>query len=216
MAGESYLELFERRVNEIITNIKRRKTCDDLRYAFGGCTFDLVDRTQRMELIRLVMDEYVLAHAEITQAALDKWYDSGKKGERLATAPLNHALIDRLTDAVLDEELSDNTAWKSRHSEYPFLSEAQLSRRTDGVNQRKYEAGVGEVPLVAAVTYGTDGRNYASPKRRERSDNENLFIDEGIRVANKERKARYAEFTGVQPVKSYTLTPEELEAYRCR
>ncbi|MED3649966.1 hypothetical protein [Heyndrickxia sporothermodurans] len=109
----------------------------------------------------------------------------------------------------LYEEISDDTAWKTRQDEYPFLSDEQLARRKDGVNQRKYEGGQREVSDDKAWSVATDGRDMRKPTRRERSNNENIRMDEAL-SRNKERRTKYREFTKIQPVDVYHIS--ELEA----
>jgi hypothetical protein len=118
--------------------------------------------------------------------------------------------LDRLATLCLYEEVTDDTAWKSRQTEYPFLSDDQLARRKDGVHQRKNEAGQREVALEKAWSVATDGRDNRTPKRRERSDNENIQMDNNVRSRNRQRQKVYREFTAVQPVITYKLS--ELEA----
>lgn len=123
----------------------------------------------------------------------------------------NADVLDRLSTLCLYEEISDDTAWKSRQSEYPFLSDEQMARRKEGVHQRKNEAGQREVDLKKAISVGTDGRDQRRPTRRERSDNENIYVDTETKSRNKQRKKAYLKFTEVQPVTTYRL--EGLDGY---
>ncbi|MGI2709051.1 hypothetical protein [Bacillus cytotoxicus] len=114
--------------------------------------------------------------------------------------------LERLTDLLLYEELHDDTAWKTRQSDYPFLSETQYKRRKHGVHQAKKEAGNREISLKHAYsTIGLGGIDHRIPKRRERSVNENLLIDYNTRSRNKRRHKVYREFTKVQPVRRYFI-----------
>lgn len=106
--------------------------------------------------------------------------------------------LERLADLCLYEELTDNDRMKVRNNEYPFLSETQIARRQEGVHARGGTSG--EVPLSAADSLGSDGKNYGIPTRRERNSRENRFVDKEAKIRNKERKHKYAEFTKVQPV----------------
>lgn len=211
----TYTERFARLVTEIQRNIKRRKTDEHVRFAYNGVGYDLADRTQRMALIGQVAGDYVVAHDTMVEEVMRLWVAGGCKGKCPDIISRDTALLDRLANAILDEELTDNTSWKTHHEEYPFLSELQMARRTDGIHQRKYEGDSGEAKLSAAANIGTDGKSYNTPRRRERSNNENIFMDEGIRTRNKERKAAYEEFTKEQPVYTRMMTPEEKEAYGC-
>lgn len=137
-------------------------------------------REQRFEAIERLTEEYIAA-----------------KGKR----PPAH-ILDRLATLCVYEEITDDTAWKTRQDEYPFLSDEQLARRKDGIHQRKKEGGQREVSLKKASSVGTDRRDKRKPTRRERSNNENLQMD-AIKSRNKVRMDRYHEFTKVQPVNSY-------------
>lgn len=150
---------------------------------------NIADRTERMAAVQALIDRYVETNGVVP----------------------DRAQLERLTDYILREELTDPTSWKTRHIEYPFLSEMQMARRTDGVHQRKYEAGNGETKFSASKNIGTDGRNYNVPRRRERTKTENTFMDEAVKSRNKETRKKYEEFTAVQPVTTYTLTHEEME-----
>lgn len=151
---------------------------------------NISDRTERMAAVQALIDRYIEANVEVP----------------------DRAQLERLTDYVLREELTDSTAWKTHHTEYPFLSEMQLARRTDGVHQRKYESGVGETKFSASRNIGTDGRNYNIPRRRERTKLENAFMDEETKSRNADIRKRYEEFTAVQPVHTYVMSAEEMEA----
>jgi hypothetical protein len=106
--------------------------------------------------------------------------------------------LERLSDLCLYEELTDSDRMKVRNNEYPFLSETQMARRQEGLHARGGTSG--EVPLSAADSLGSDGRNYGIPTRRERNSRENRFVDKEAKIRNKERKQKYMEFTKVQPV----------------
>ncbi len=125
--------------------------------------------------------------------------------------PPDSALLDRLTDLILHEDLTDSTPWKTRQSEYPFLSEFQLARRKDGVHQAKKEGGQREVSLSKARSVGTDGRDRRKPYRRERSDNEQNHVENATLARNKARQKKYDDFVAVQPVHTYHIS--ELEGY---
>jgi hypothetical protein len=98
--------------------------------------------------------------------------------------------LERLSDLVLFEELTDSNVHKVAHNEYPFLSEHQFDRRDNR------ESSVGD----AIDNSASDGRAHNKPTRRTRSDYENRFIDKKAKIRNKERKQKYNEFTKVQPV----------------
>lgn len=113
--------------------------------------------------------------------------------------------LQRLADLCLYEELTDPNEHKIAHNEYPIMSETQIARRQEGKHSRNEDNPKIEVPLGIAENYGTDGRMYDFPTRRQRSERENRFVDEEARRRNKERNQRYVEFTKVQPVISYKI-----------
>jgi len=187
--AETYTERFAALVTEIVANVKGRKTCDSLRYAYGGVGYDLVDRSQRMALIERVADGYIKAHADVNQATLDAWRERGCNGERPSPISLDTALIERLTDAILDEELTDPNPYKVSHEEYPFMSDRQLDLRRDR-----------ETGLKAVEETGMDGRDYRKPTKRRRTNYENWHVDHHARGRNKERQRQYAKDTAAGPV----------------
>lgn len=108
---------------------------------------------------------------------------------------LDDKVLERLADLCLYEELTDDRPDKMTLEEYPFMSEYQFDRRDSR------ESSVGE----AIDNSAADGRKHFKPTRRTRSDYENRFVDKKAKARNKERKRTYAEFTKVQPVKSYKI-----------
>lgn len=192
---ETYTEKFTQIVDEIVTELKRGKSGDTgmHHYWYDGIRYDILRREHRIALIRAVSEDYVKAHAEHTEIVLDNWRASGGKSERPATQPLDSALLERLADAVLDEELTDQRRSKA-HEEYPILSERQLDRR--------YEH---EYSIDLADSYDTDGKNRAKPYRRPRTNSENRFIDRESRRKNRRRNAQYKKDSANGPVVSYNL-----------
>lgn len=164
-------------------------------------------RADRLKAIRETADRYVLAHntqfeEERTNAQIH--------GREIPYRPYDSGLLEQLANLALYEEITDNTAHKSRHNEYPFLSETQLARRQTGRHARKGMEQTGEAPLKAAFDRATDGRNHMPPKRRKHSIYEDLLRDEQARIKNKERRARYNAFIKPGPVITYKIS--ELEA----
>lgn len=94
-----------------------------------------------------------------------------------------YALIERLTNALLHEELTDPTPWKSQQSEYPVYSESMLGARSWK-----------DVPQDLASEYGTDKKNYAKPTRRKRNKSELAFADRNVKSRERARKASYRAF----------------------
>lgn len=133
---------------------------------------DIADRTERMAAVNALTDAYF--------DSVDKQPDAAE--------------LERLTDYILREELTDTNRMKSRDAEYPFLSEHQFERRR-----------ANEVPLKIAEECGTDGRNYRLPTRRKRSKQENLLFDKNAKIRNKARAARYKRDTADGPEISYNL-----------
>jgi len=143
---------------------------------------NIEDRTERIRAIDALIDEYV---------------------DAIGSAP-DPKQLERLADYILREELTDSSKDKVSREEYPILSEWQLARRTSGKHQRKEDAVI-EVSLSAAKYIATDGRDYRYPKRRKRTVQEMLFIDENAKIRNKERRRKYKEFTKPSKVKVYNL-----------
>lgn len=157
----------------------------------------------RIDVIREVSDRYALKHAEMNDVSRMVAKENGREAP---FNPTDTRLLSQLSDLLLHEDLTDTTAWKSRQSEYPFLSELQFARRRDGVHQRKNEGGSGEVSFEQTETVANDGRDYRVPVRRKRSYTENLLVDLNARSRNKERQKAYESFVAVQPVITYKVT----------
>ncbi|MCA1800333.1 MAG: hypothetical protein LC650_03480, partial [Actinobacteria bacterium] len=77
-------------------------------------------------------------------------------------------LLERMTNVILHEELTDKRADKMTLEEYPIMSDSQYERRTTGKlrNARKDGTTVTEVPLSRAMNRGVDGKDYNSPIRK--------------------------------------------------
>lgn len=133
---------------------------------------DIADRNERMADIRTITDSYVKLTGEQPDASE----------------------IERLTDYILREELTDRNPHKVAHAEYPFMSDWQLGLRRDR-----------EVSPWLAEYVGADGINHRQSKRRMRSKHENAWMDRGIRTRNAERKAQYAKDTATVTTAEYNL-----------
>lgn len=107
------------------------------------------------------------------------------------------AQLERLTDYILREEITSKLSNKAT-TEYPFLSERQLMTRRNEERSIKY-----------AEEYGSDGRNYRSPKRRQRNTYESIVIDRIAKSRNKERRKKYREATKSGEVKVYKIDGKE-------
>lgn len=191
---QTYTERFAALVTEIQLNIKKRKHDEGVRFAYGGVGYDLADRPQRMALIERVTDDYVKAHADVNQASLETWAATGSKSERPSPIPLDTALLDRLADAILDEELTDPHPDKVTNTEYPFMSEWQLDLRRDK-----------ETGLKAAEETGTDGRDYRKPTRRRRTNYENWRVDADAKGRNEHRRQQYSRDTATGRLVTYNV-----------
>jgi hypothetical protein len=137
------------------------------------------------------MKENHIASREERMAAIGHLIDSyiAQTGERPDPAQL-----ERLTDMILHEEIKDPNPYKVQHNEYPIFSERQLMLREGR-----------EVPLKAAATVGTDGRDHRKPIRRKRSTYEMIKVDEKAKIRNKERRERYRKATRPGPVVTYFI-----------
>lgn len=190
----TYTELFAVLVADLEITIKRRKNDASIRFAYDGTEYDVAERTERMALIKRISDGYVKAHADVNQRAIDAWEERDGNGERPASLTLNNALLDRLADAVLDEEITDPNPYKVQHAEYPFHSQRQLDLRRDR-----------ETSLKAAEEVGTDGRDYSVPKPRRRTNYENWHVDANAKIRNEARAAQYEREITPSKVVTYNL-----------
>jgi hypothetical protein len=107
--------------------------------------------------------------------------------------------IYKLTEMILHEELSDNHPDKMTREEYPILSDAQLARRQEGKHVKNNDKTTRiEVPLEVASEYGTDMRSYKYPKRRVRSERENVSVNKRTGSENRLRKLKHKAFVDGQ------------------
>jgi hypothetical protein len=112
--------------------------------------------------------------------------------------------LDRLSTLIMLEDILDANPHKSRHNEYPILSETQFNRRRFGGRGDSSNMG-GETSLVEAEHVGADGRDYRYPNRRKRTITELLYVDEHAIVLNKVRAAQYKLDTTPGAVVKYNL-----------
>lgn len=190
----NYNEKYTQLTTELRKCIRLRKSCDTIRFVYNYVDYDVADRAQRIRLVDAISRDYMEEHAAYNQRALDRWRDEGGRGERPKTVDPNVAFLQSLTDAILDEELTDTYRGKSLCVEYPFLSERQMSTRYEG-----------EVSLKHAEETGLDGRNYAVPHRRKRKPYENRFVDNRAKIRNKSRAVRYRKEIAPGTITSYNL-----------
>jgi hypothetical protein len=142
---------------------------------------NITDRDERITAVKALTDGYDRADMDGTQ-------------------------LERLTDYILREELTDDDEHKVLHNEYPIMSEHQLARRRDGKHTRKEGGNMhGESPLNHASEVATDGRNYRLPSRRIRSTDDLIFVDENARIRNKKRADQYRKDTSASEIVPYNL-----------
>ncbi|WP_416045893.1 hypothetical protein [Priestia megaterium] len=111
----------------------------------------------------------------------------------------NAKQLERLADAILNEELTDQRRNKMQAVEYSFMSTWQLDAR----HEKEYAE-------VLADGHGADGRNYNRPTRRVRTGREHHAVNKQAKSRNDARKAKYREFTKVQPVKRWNMYTGEV------
>lgn len=148
------------------------KPAFDYKAEFHDAVTDLIaeniaDRGERMAAVHALTEAYI---------------------DSVGVAP-DPAELERLTDYILREELTNKRKNKTQDEEYPFLSERQLDRRRDH-----------EVSLWVAEAVGADGVDHRPKKRRMRSKYEHAWMDRGIRTKNAARKAKYRRYTMPGPV----------------
>ncbi|WP_158642183.1 hypothetical protein [Brevibacillus laterosporus] len=142
-----------------------------------------MERTDRIAAICEWIDEVILR--------TDNRPDSGE--------------LERLADAILYEELTDDDEHKMTHHEYPILSATQYARRTLGKHKRRGSGMGGETSLKIVEDTGTDGISYRKPSRRRRSPYEMQFVDNNAKIRNKARQEQYARDIKASEVKSYFI-----------
>lgn len=139
---------------------------------------NIYNRDVRMNAINELINRYV-----------------SETGERPASEQL-----DRLSDYILREELTDTRKSKSRLNEYPFLSADQFAYR----NAR-------QAPFSAASTHGSDGKDHRKPTPRKRTKFELTVIDKKAKGENRERRRKYTEAKKPSEVKTYKLIVKNIE-----
>jgi hypothetical protein len=135
---------------------------------------NIADRSERMLAVQAVTDAYI----------------DSMDGELPDPAHL-----ERLTDYVLREELTDRHPDKVTREEYPFMSQRQLERRR-----------FTQIPIHwLDDKLDTDGNEYKSLKRRKRSVYEMVWVDKHAKIRNKERAAQYRKDISAGPIVPYNL-----------
>jgi hypothetical protein len=124
-------------------------------------------RTERSRAIEALIDEYIASTGERPDAAE----------------------LERLANAVLHEELTDDDEHKMSREEYPIMSERQHERRV----------------VREPMTDTPENLQQRRATRRKRTVYEMLYVDRNAKIRNRERRKAYREFTKVQPVITYNL-----------
>lgn len=133
---------------------------------------DIADRTERMAAVNALTDAYF--------DSVDKQPDAAE--------------LERLTDYILREELTDRHPDKVTRDEYPFFSAWQLELRRDK-----------ETSDTAAEFHGQDGRDHRTPTKRSRTPYERWKVDAGAKIRNVARAARYKRDTAPNKETTYNL-----------
>lgn len=115
-------------------------------------------------------------------------------------------ILERLSNMVLYDDLTDPTPWKSHHSEYPIYSDSMTKRRTSKDSQL----------LVAEATYDSFGRFRGKPERRLRTKHEDEVINARTKSENDERQKKYKDFVAgrkkVPMLLRVTINKEDVNA----
>lgn len=159
---------------------------------------NIADRMERMAAVQALIDRYIAAQGITPDAAQ----------------------LERLTDYILREELTDPDAHKSAHNEYPILSEIQMERRRFGARGNEDTNMRGEVALNigddiddsasrhhsgVGSQLATDGKTHRYPIRRTRSKQEQIFVDENTKIRNKRRAEQYKKDTAPSKITKYKV-----------
>jgi hypothetical protein len=162
---------FVKKALEKIEFIYGKITEEDKALARASADHNLANTLANRSLRMLIIENLTDCYFEATDASPD-----AKQLERLA-------------DAILCEELTDQRRNKMQAVEYSFMSTWQLDAR----HEKEYAE-------VLADGHGADGRNYNRPTRRVRTGREHHAVNKQAKSRNDARNAKYREFTKVQPV----------------
>lgn len=124
-------------------NITELRECVEMLEEMASIT----TRKKRVAEVERLTDEYIAASGRVPDGAL----------------------LERMTNVILHEELTDNDKDKMQKYEYPILSDSMYQRRTEGrrgKSKRKDKLVLREVPLSHARNLGADGKNYTVPNRK--------------------------------------------------
>jgi len=182
---ETYVQTFKREIEYVAKEVKAGR----------------LPLPERMKHVEAAVSSYLYYHAEQSEA---KRLEALEKGREPRSEFPNSSLLDHMNYWLLYEDYTDRAAHKTRHTEYPFLSETQLARRRNGKHGRGGE-NIGEASFDGAATVASNGRDYRVPTRRKRSDYEDNLRDKNAKIRNDERRKRYNDFTREQPVYVYKM-----------
>lgn len=214
-AEQTYIERTTAAIEALEVALRAKYKCEGtpaVDFPYGGRTYDIRDRETRMLVVAAIQDAYYREHGEFNQNALDAWYAKGCAGQRPSPVAANAALMDRLTNAVLYEELTDEDAHKAQHNEYPIYSDTQLERRREGrrgsesTNMRGETAIRDDDAAGTGVVLAADGRNSRTGAgRRKRTPGENNAVDAGAKIRNKARASQYKRDIATVTTATYNL-----------
>lgn len=125
----------------------------------------LIDNKTAFERVANLCETYSKDYGEFVQRKIDEVEAKGRDRESLPIFVKDTQSLSRLANILLSEELSDRSANKVAATEYPFLSDAQLRRRTYGLHERKSLGGFKEVGLSRFFALGSDKKDYRYPHR---------------------------------------------------
>jgi len=107
--------------------------------------------------------------------------------------------LERLSDLILYEELSDTRRNKMTAEEYPIMSENQENRRKDDRHVRKRPEGSGrEVSLREASSVDIGGRSYRRPVRK-------IWSNKDVKSRNRKLRKRYNAFVSGKSSGQFTV-----------
>lgn len=179
-----HLTNYNEKYTQIAAQLTEALRSKSAAFTYGGQSYNITDRTERITLIDRICADYIASEP----------------------ASVDMALLDRLADAILNEELTENGGGhKAANAEYPFLSETQMNRRRYGSRGGTSTNMNGETTMRAAEFLGADGRDYRFPNRRLRTLDELIFVDTRAKSRNKARAAQYRKDTAPGRVVTYNL-----------
>lgn len=147
----------------------------DYKTEFNDAVTELIEqriqpREKRIQAINALIDEYVTVIEKVP---------CGRQ-------------LERLTDEILREELTDTHPDKMTREEYPIMSDNQYRRKTLGMHVRRTDESGNtralsrEVPLSLAGSIGTDGKNYAYPSKRVLDVDETIHKEGALKVKKRD------------------------------